>query len=315
MAISPFCSDSECTVSDTRLWLRATATYEQDGLPQTLHYELRRCPRCNLAFVHPTPTSDVMACFYQPDYTYYQQAADATVETEASSWKYKVARLRYAFLLAPNAWTMLETLAGRAAELVTRRTISFTLGVPLLLSKDTPILDYGFGSGAWLRTLARLGYHRLFGYDIGANPGRRREVERQGVRILTADDIADLSQGSMGCIRLEHVFEHLSDPPATLRMLFDLLAQGGFLVMTFPSVYPWMEIEDLAASPWLPHVQLPIHLAHHSVESAARLVRDAGFEIAGLRVTRRDKLITLLARKPGDARLEELLEEAAAEKP
>ncbi len=302
MAIPPLCSAPECSLANTAVWLRGTAPYRRNGEPRVLDYELRRCSRCDMAFVHPTPSAEVMACFYSPEYTYYAPVPEETAEREARSWKYSVARLRYAFLLAPGALSLAQSLAGKVAELLSGRIVSFTLGVPLRLPEETPILDFGCGSGTWLRSLARRGYRNLLGYDLDANQGCREELELQGVRVLSPATLLEVPPGSLGCVRLEHVFEHLTDPPGTLRLLFGLLRPRGLLVMTFPSVYPWTAIEDLASSPALPHVQLPIHLAHHSIASATRLVRDAGFEVVGTRITRREKLITMLARRPGDRR-------------
>jgi SAM-dependent methyltransferase len=301
MAIPPLCSTPECSLANTNVWLRGTAPYRRDGETQVLHYEFRRCARCEMAFVHPTPPAEVMACFYSPEYTYYAPVPEATTEREARSWKYSVAPLRYAFLLAPGPLTLVQSLAGRMAEVISGKIVSFTLGVPLLLDKETPILDFGCGSGTWLRSLARLGYRNLLGYDLDANQACRREPDLRGVRILSPATLRQVPPGSLGCVRLEHVFEHLTDPPGALRLISELLRPGGMLVMTFPSVYPWAAIEDLGSSPALPHVQLPIHLAHHSTASATRLLRDAGFEVAGLRITPRERLITTLARRPGSA--------------
>ena len=106
-------------------------------------------------------------------------------------------------------------------------------------------------------------------------------------------------RASLDCIRLEHVFEHLVDPVPVLRELHRLLRPGGLLVMTFPSIYPWPRMKNLAASPFLGYLQIPIHLAHHSVESSTRLLSAAGFAGIRTRITRRKRFITVLARRPG----------------
>src|SRR5689334_446249 len=120
--------------------------------------------------------------------------------------------------------------------------------------------------------MRRRGYRNLAGYDIAANAERGSGLAAAGIRIVAAGELPEVPAESFDCIRLEHVFEHLPDPLGTLRALHRLLARGGFLAMTFPTIYPWLEVEDLESSPYLPYLQLPIHLAHHSIESCSRLL-------------------------------------------
>jgi SAM-dependent methyltransferase len=295
MPATPFCTEADCSLGNCRVLLEREATYRRDGRTERLRFEHRLCERCRMGFVHPVPADDVLACFYTEDYAYYAPAGDHP-DLEAGSWKYKLARLRYLHLAAPTAANRLRTLPARLAEVVARKIFSFTLAVPLNLDAGSRILDYGFGTGSWLLTMRRLGYRHLAGYDIAANAHRGEELAAAGIRVTS--DLADLAAGSLDCVRLEHVFEHLTDPLGVLRALHRLLRPAGLLVMTFPAIYPWLGIEKLEESPFLGYLQLPIHLAHHSIESASRLVRSAGLELVALRITRPERFITLLARRP-----------------
>ncbi|HEX4494690.1 MAG TPA: class I SAM-dependent methyltransferase [Thermoanaerobaculia bacterium] len=294
---APFCTDPDCSLANSRVLLTGAAAYTRDGRSEQLPYELRLCDRCHLGFVHPVPAEDVLACFYASDYAYYQDAGRQPA-SEARSWKYRAAGLRYRALLAPGLRHRLAKGFAALVERLTRKTFTFTLGVPLALPKGSRILDYGYGTGSWLLSMRRRGYSALLGYDIAANTYRRDELAAQGLRIVPR--LSDLADASLDCVRLEHVFEHLADPLAVLSSLMRKLRPGAFLVMTFPTIYPWLDVQDLASSPFLPHLQLPIHLAHHSLESSARLLRAAGFVDVVQRLTARERFITLMARRPLD---------------
>ena len=249
-----------------------------------------------MGFVDPVPAEAVLASLYAEDYTYYAPAGEHP-EREARSLKYRLAALRYRALCAPGAANRVRAMVAALGERVAAKTVTFTLGIPLALPDTARILDYGFGTGSWLLAMRRRGYSRLAGYDIAANAHRAPDLASQGIQVVASGTLRDQADAAFDCVRLEHVFEHLADPPAVLREIHRLLEPGGRLVMTFPSVYPWLEVADLAASPDLDHLQLPIHLAHHTLESSTRLVRAAGFEGVVARITRGDRSITLLAHR------------------
>jgi SAM-dependent methyltransferase len=296
MPATPFCTEPDCSPANCRVLLRRDAAYTRAGHTERLPVELRLCERCDLGFVDPIPAEDVLAAFYTDDYAYYQAAGEQPA-LEASSWKYRIARLRYLSLTVPGIGPHLAALLAGLAERLTRKTVTFTLGVPMTLPKSSRILDYGYGTGSWLLSMRLLGYSQLLGYDIAANAHRRDELAAAGVEVV---EPGNLAAASLDCVRLEHVFEHLADPLAVLRSLRRLLRPGGLLVMTFPAIYPWLGMVDLASSPFLDHLQLPIHLAHHSLASSARLLRAAGFERIAQRITARERFITLMARRPAD---------------
>jgi SAM-dependent methyltransferase len=292
---NPHCTDPVCSLGNTRVLLTREQPYERGGRAERLACEFRLCDRCHMGFVHPAPDPDVLACFYTGDYAYYQDAGDQPA-SEAGSWKVKLARLRYLHRIAPGPLSRLAALPAMLAELLARKTFTFTLGLPLALPASSTILDYGYGTGSWLLTMRLLGYSHLVGYDIAANANRARELAAQGIRVVSAADLERLGP-ELDCIRLEHVLEHLPDPARVLRLLHGALRPGGILVLTFPTIYPWVRIENLAASPHLDHLQLPIHLAHHSAASATRLLAAAGFQQVHWRITRREQFLTVMASK------------------
>ncbi len=291
------CTDPGCSLQNSRVLLQHEVAYSRDGHLNRFSCEFRLCDRCHMGFVNPIPATEVLACFYTGDYAYYQ-AAGQHPSAEARSWKYRIARLRYLDLIAPSAANRLLSTAAVCVEMLLRKTITLTLGVPLTLPKTARILDYGYGTGSWLASMRILGYSNLLGYDIAANKQRAAELAALGVQVIPPDELSNIEPASLDCVRLEHVFEHLADPFDVLRSLHLLLRPRGLLLMTFPTIYPWLGVKDLASCPFLDYLQLPIHLAHHSVESSWRLLRAAGFEKIASRLTAREQFLTLMARKP-----------------
>ncbi|HXO27079.1 MAG TPA: class I SAM-dependent methyltransferase [Thermoanaerobaculia bacterium] len=290
------CTDPDCSLAGSRVVLRREASYRREVQTASWRYEFRVCTRCQMGFVHPVPPAEVMACLYTGEYAYYQAPGNHPT-LEAGSIKFKLARLRYLPLQDPTAANRARSILAILAEVLARKTVTLTLGMPLAMPPSSRILDYGYGTGSWLLAMHQLGYSRLTGYDIAANAARGQELALRGIQVIPAGGISNLEPACFDCVRLEHVFEHLPDPLSALLQIHRLLRPEGLLLMTFPTIYPWLPIEELPSSPFLDYLQLPIHLAHHSVQSATRLVRAAGFQLAVLRITRRERFITLMARK------------------
>jgi 2-polyprenyl-3-methyl-5-hydroxy-6-metoxy-1,4-benzoquinol methylase len=290
------CGATDCRLDESRVLLRREISYRRhDGVERWL-YDFRVCERCQMGFVYPVPSAEVMSCLYTNDYPYYAAAGEHP-DQESNSLKYRIARWRYLSLISPTAANRARGMIAILAELLARKTITLTLGLPLTMPPASRILDYGFGTGSWLLAMSSLGYSRLAGYDIAANANRGNDLEAHGIQVIPPGGMSNVAAESFDCVRLEHVFEHLPDPLMVLRRLHRLLRPAGLLLMTFPTIYPWLRIKNLAQSPYLDHLQLPIHLAHHSTTSSTRLVRAAGFEIAALRITKRERFITMMARR------------------
>jgi 2-polyprenyl-3-methyl-5-hydroxy-6-metoxy-1,4-benzoquinol methylase len=106
------------------------------------------------------------------------------------------------------------------------------------LSTETPILDLGCGSGAWLSRLERLGFNNLTGIDNGSFVS----LPVSGTIRFTNADIdkaADLGLGEdrFRLITAIEVFEHLENPGHFLSHVSRYLADDGCFLMTTPNVH------------------------------------------------------------------------------
>jgi ubiquinone/menaquinone biosynthesis C-methylase UbiE len=257
-----------------------THNYQVNGNPATWHYALLQCTNCGMGFISPKPTFELLQTFYSADYGCYVATMDLAKETK--SLKYKIAKLRYATVFEHGLSNSIRTAFGVMAELLTGKVVSYALGLPLNLAKNSRILEVGYGSGSWLLVMAQLDYIHLHGYDINANVENKTRLEAAGVKVHSGNllDMA-LPDDYFDCIRLEHVFEHLLEPHLILSELHRILKPKGILVMSFPSI----NCMSFSLSPL--HSALresPRHLYLHTTDSARNIISKAGFKIKNVRV-------------------------------
>jgi len=250
--------------------------YEQDGVPMSWHYRLLECQECGLGFVNPKPTWEILGTFYGQTYGCYL-TAEEIVERELKSAKYWIAKQRYLLVGSKGLQAVIGTVLGTAAELITGKTISFSLGMPLQLSKDARIFELGYGSGYWLRTMSHLGYKNLFGYDIDSNYENAAQLLSDGFKVTGGVFLEnDYSDSYFDCIRLEHVFEHLLRPIEVLTKCRNMLKPGGWLLVNSPCKNSWsvrLSLRHFA------HLDIPRHLYHHTPKSAVLMLKAAGLDV------------------------------------
>jgi 2-polyprenyl-3-methyl-5-hydroxy-6-metoxy-1,4-benzoquinol methylase len=224
-----------------------------------------------MGFVDPEPTPDILNTFYTPAYGIYQSSdADGTI----TPVKRRIAQLRMSTHVNRGPLASLRALVGLLAETVSGRTVTASLGVPLQLPPDAMLFDVGFGSGAWMKSMARLGYRNIFGYDIDANRSRTERLSAEGIVVSHGLFLENqYPPHSFDCIRLSHVFEHLIDPVAVLRKCREMLRPGGIVVMDHPCFHSWVVKLGLDYSPSL---VLPMHLYHHTPKSTRLMLLKAG---------------------------------------
>lgn len=187
-----------CILCDAQavVFLMDRPDYEH-GVPTKLTYF--RCRKCELVFASPVP-GELLASFYSTYYTHTPVAKQSS---------------RRIF------WNLLQRLSARPD-----RVLSFaSLSVP----KTARILDYGCGSGLFLRSLAERGYTRLSAYDFDPEA----VANLPDVRIF--DDPINIESEIFDVITLNHVIEHLEDPASTVSQLLSTLSADGFLYIRTPN--------------------------------------------------------------------------------
>jgi SAM-dependent methyltransferase len=156
------------------------------------------------------------------------------------------------------------------------------------LLRDVPntargILDYGCGSGEYLRNLASQGIGvRRYGCDISM-PGDcggaftwipMSELERWG--------------GSFDWITLSHVIEHVPDPLAVLKQLRKLVSPDGGVWIATPSARSFLLD---AFGRFARDIDFPRHRQVYSPECLRRHLVEAGFEVEFRRAPKIDAVL------------------------
>jgi SAM-dependent methyltransferase len=290
------CPNPACGARDVATVLRCAKRYRLGSTEEVFHFRFACCRICRLGFVDPRPSAAVLSAFYPADYAYWAPArAELSIPARI---KYSLAAWRHERVFERGVLPMLKSGIARIVENVGRRDASFTLGVPFCLPRHSTILDFGFGAGSFLLVLRAMGFTRLWGYDVEQNRPSRDRLQRAGVETFYGDELARLPEGFFDCIRLEHVLEHLPAPLETLCALREKLRPGGCLVATVPSIHAWEPVERLSGSPHLDHLQLPIHLWHHSIRSIRDFLAAADLNAIEVRCLRPFSYLSAVSRRP-----------------
>lgn len=205
-------------------------------------YHLNRCRACHAVFLSPRPSDDELARAY--DDSYYGNGAekfDGPVER------------------------ILDVFRGRRAAKMTR-----------LLQPGARILDIGCGNGKFLDLLGRRGF-QAHGVELPGKAAQRASA--RGLRLT----LGPLGQGDypddhFDAVTLWHVFEHLTEPLKTMRIVTRILKPGGYLFISMPNIDSWQG--RVFRGRWL-HLDPPRHLFFFRPDDLARRLEHFSFKLIG----------------------------------
>ncbi len=225
-----------------------------------LWFAVVQCQECGLCFTNPRPRPESIRQFYPPAYQPHQPAA--------------VSRKRW--------FRRRRTLPGW----LTRKH------QPIPLQGQGRLLDFGCGSGAFLKQMEQLGW-QVTGVDLAAAPVERLR-QQLGLRAFTGSlPHPNLHPRSFDVVTMWHSLEHVHAPRLVLKAAHDLLVPGGKLVVTVPNIdslpFRWF------GSAWS-GLDLPRHLTHFAPATLLRMLVLSGFEIESLRMVRHSSWLRTSAR-------------------
>lgn len=103
------------------------------------------------------------------------------------------------------------------------------------LSYDTPILDIGCGTGAWLERLASKGFYSLHGIDQDTAQFQTKKATCSQAN-LDYDDLG-LGVQKFGLITAIEVIEHLENPGRLFYHVNRHLQPQGYFLITTPNIH------------------------------------------------------------------------------
>ncbi len=137
--------------------------------------------------------------------------------------------------------------------------------------KQGNLLDYGCGTGAFLKYAKKKGWNVM---GMEPDEGAREKASLLiGSPVSSPSDLKDLPSNSFDVITLWHVLEHVHDLHDTLDAFKRLLKQDGTLVVAVPNLSSWDA--SFYKEYWAAY-DVPRHLYHFTPDTMHRLLTDKG---------------------------------------
>ena len=131
------------------------------------------------------------------------------------------------------------------------------------------ILDYGSGSGSFVRYTSKRGYE---------TNGYEPINETNDTNI--SDSMETFKNKKFDCITMWHVLEHTKNPISILKELKRKLKKGGILLLALPNYDSYDNI--YYKKEWAGY-DVPRHLYHFNKKSVMFLLEKTGFQLIGMK--------------------------------
>jgi len=204
-------------------------------------YTIVRCSLCQMLYVRPVLSADELQAYYQDPGYFHGESTQGYQSYED---------LRKA--LVPHSWRRLRVING-------------------LLPAKGRLLDFGCAAGYFLEVAQADGW-RIAGVELS------REMAGNASRALgvsIATSLEALPDRELDVITLWEVVEHLPQPLAELRRMYDRLRPGGLLMLSTPNTGHWQALCQPDA--WEGY-RPPAHLLFFTAGTLVALLQRAGFE-------------------------------------
>ena len=139
-------------------------------------------------------------------------------------------------------------------------------------SSSRSILDYGCGTGEFLAEMKDAGYS-CTGLEPNSS-ARERAASTYGLNVIDEIGMGEIESGSLGCISLWHVLEHVYPLEKRVGEFFDKLEPGGTLIVALPNMLSYDAKKY--GQHWAAY-DVPRHIYHFTPSTVIRLMSHAGF--------------------------------------
>jgi 2-polyprenyl-3-methyl-5-hydroxy-6-metoxy-1,4-benzoquinol methylase len=217
-------------------------------------FEVVKCKECAITCLHPIPSNEDLEKFYKKYYL--------TIEREERE-----------FELVNLYSSVLDYLIKHSTK-----------------NGSLYILDYGFGSGNFLKAIAKT-EHKAFGADLSAqNCFQAKSYSERNNLALSILNLSEESLAAFGKIKFDvitmfQVIEHLRNPAECLRELSSFQCSGSLIYVECPNNDAlYLKIKDTVNSVikrkgYYESLKAPEHIFGFNKYSMTRIFKDAGYEI------------------------------------
>lgn len=201
-------------------------------------FNIVSCKDCNFKFTNPRPSDSEIGKYYKSeDYVSHSDTK--------------------------------KGLINRLYHAVRTRTLKQKLGlISGYVSRGT-MLDYGCGTGMFLKTCAFAGW-KSFGFE--PDPDARKLATEKG--LVVADTKEELSKSKYDIITLWHVLEHVTDLGQTLEFFSKQLTDNGRLIIAVPN---HTSADAKHYREFWAGYDLPRHIYHFEINTMKKLLGNYGF--------------------------------------
>jgi SAM-dependent methyltransferase len=206
-------------------------------------YELAQCRACSLCFLDPMYNDAEVAAFYPKNY--------------------------YSF----------TDQFGKEESPAYTRLVRAILGLREFRTHDPQfdkpgrVLDVGCGTGWFISQMRDLGWEVM-----GVEPNEAAAAygkAKSSLNIFAGTLLeAALPPSSFDYVRLNHSFEHMSDPNRVLDEIHRILAPHGKLMIGVPNR---ASLNARLFGPYWYHLALPLHAYHYSTKTLVQMLKKHGF--------------------------------------
>ena len=243
----------KCNFCKSNIFSEVLEHYDNNCYVDKDMYQLVKCKKCSLVTIENKPEPKALAKYYENNYYSYDTGSSI-------------------FFRMKKAWVK------RVSKFPNKIANTLLLGQLYILpkNKEASVLDIGCGDGSALLSLKELGWKDLYGTEI--DPEQCKKLEEKNIKTFNLVDILDIKvkAETFDLIRMSHTLEHMYNPNEAMEKSFELLKNGGSLLIAVPN------FDSLASrifGKYFCGLQLPTHLYHFNKKVLIQMVEDKGFVV------------------------------------
>jgi len=210
------------------------------------NYRTLNCRQCALAFSFPRPTEQELREFYSSGYYTGKYEGHGYVDYHGIGTEYM-----------KRVW----------------REVKLTL--KQFDISPSHLLDIGCATGVLLAQAKDDGW-RCTGVEMIEEAAEIARLE-YGINVIVGDVLSvSLPTSHYGLATLWHIVEHLIDPIAVLRRVYEVLMPGGYLYIEVPN---WASLGRIIRGPSWAALKPPEHITFFNPDSLSFAARKCGFAV------------------------------------